>query len=71
MNEPRVQRIHRRLMGLMQNDGDRCSMCRAEFPPNSITYGGLTITGAEMPKPMFVKTSKCPSGEFLNQVNQL
>ena len=40
------EEFNRRLMQIMQNDPDRCLMCGTDFPDRSITYGGVTSSGA-------------------------
>lgn len=40
----KVQKIHSRLMEIMQSD--RCTICSKEFPDRNVTYGGVTKDGS-------------------------
>lgn len=39
------RRVERQIADLMGRDGDRCSSCKAPFPHNSRTFGGITAGG--------------------------
>jgi hypothetical protein len=39
------KRVERQITELMRRDGDRCSSCKAPFPHNSRTFGGVTVGG--------------------------
>lgn len=39
------RRVEREISELMKADGDRCSVCKTEFPHNSRTFGGVMSGG--------------------------
>lgn len=40
------RRVEREIQAFIKSDGDRCSLCHADLPHNSRTYGGITSAGA-------------------------
>ena len=45
MNRAQQRRAQREIGHIIRRDGDNCSLCRAEFPHNSKTFGGVTRDG--------------------------
>lgn len=39
------RRVERELQGIIERDGDVCSVCGRAFPHNSKTVGGVTLAG--------------------------
>src|SRR5262245_10515156 len=52
----------RRLEAIMTKDGDNCSLCRAPFVHNGMTYGGITHSG------MVALAGECCSSQMASVV---